>query len=348
MEEDKKGTLEERMLFYRGRNEQSIPKNSYVICMLDGRTFSSLIKNRYKKPFDDNFINLMNDTAAYVCSQVQGAKFAYVQSDEISIFMSDADSPKSTLFYDGRLVKLLSVIPGLATSYFNRHVFDDKLAIENLSVSDIRQIITQEPLYQFDGKIWNVPTLNDVFAWFHFRQIDCIRNSKNQSAQAYISHNELKKKHTDEQIAMLKERYSIDWNTDFDDGKKYGRFIYKEIEHHTREFKGEAIPYDRSVWKPHYGKDLTVAENRDWFWKTLIDSCKFPEKSVRSEIDNMISDAKKSVDNAGEILDIVTVQSEEMKKELNDAQRMWMSGLKSNIERVSRDFNLWKPKEDNK
>ena len=62
----------------------------------------------------------------------------------------------------------------------------------------------------------------------------------------------------------------------------------------------------------------------------------------------MISDAKKSVDNAGEILDIVTVQSEEMKKELNDAQRMWMSGLKSNIERVSRDFNLWKPKEDNK
>lgn len=345
MEEDKKGTLEERMLFYRSKPEQRIPRNSYVICMLDGKNFSQKIKKKFERPFDDSFIKLMNDTAAYVCSQIQGAKFAYVQSDEISIFMSDADSSESTLFYDGRLVKLLSIIPSFATSYFNRHILDDKLAIENLSASDIKQIVELEPLYQFDCKVWSVPSLAEVWNWFLYRGRDCSKNSRQQAAQTYLSHNVLKNKNTDEQIQMLKDEKGIDWNTDYDDGKKFGRYIIKVKEGHIREFKGEQIHYERSSWKPVNGRDLDAQDGKEWFWETLIEPCDFPEKSVRSEIDQMISDAKKSVDKAGEILNVVTMQSEEMKKELNIAQRTWMSGLKSNIERVSRDFNLWKPKE---
>ena len=270
-------TLEDRMLYYRSKPEQYIPKNSYVLVMLDGRSFSQKIKKKYKRPFDDNFIKLMNDTAGYVCSQVQGAKFAYVQSDEISIFLSDADTPESTLFYDGRLVKLLSVIPSIATSYFNRHVLDDKLEIENLSANDIRQIVQDEPVYQFDAKVWSVPTLNDVFGWFLYRQNDCIRNSKQQAAQTYLPHNKLKKKHTDEQIQMLLEEKNIDWHTAYDDGKKFGRFVYKETEHFVRIWQGEEVPYDRSVWKAHHGTELNIPEGKEWFMKTLIEPCSFPE-----------------------------------------------------------------------
>lgn len=271
-------TLKERMLFFRNKNDFRIPNNSYVIVMLDGKNFSKVIKRKYKLPFDDNFIKLMNDTAAYVCSKVQGAKFAYVQSDEISIFMSDADSNASTLYYDGRLVKLLSIIPAIATSYFNRHVLDDKLSAENLSVSEIKKIITEEPLYQFDCKVWTVPSLIEVQNWILFRQIDCIRNSKIQAAQTYLGHKKLLNKNSDEQIKLLNEEKNINWNIDYDDGKKFGRFIYKEKELHTKVLNGNKIEYERSVWKSHYAKDLTLPEVRDWFMKTLIEPYSFIEQ----------------------------------------------------------------------
>jgi tRNA(His) 5'-end guanylyltransferase len=271
-------TLEERMLSYRAEFDLRIPRQSYALCMLDGRSFSHMVKKRYKRPFDDNFIKLMYDTAAYVCSQVQGAKFAFVLSDEISIFFTDKDAPESTLFYDGRIVKLLSIIPAIATSYFNKHVLDDKLAIENISASDLKQIVESEPMYQFDCKVWTVPSLYEVMNWFLYRQRDCMKNSKGQAAQAYLSHKQLLNLTSDEQIALLKEEKNIDWFTNFNDGEKYGRFIYKEKELHSREIKGEMIEYERSVWKSHYGHNLNTDDGKKWFVESMIAPFSFPEE----------------------------------------------------------------------
>ena len=89
-------------------------------------------------------------------------------------------------------------------------------------------MVEDQKLVEFDCKAWNVPNENDMFAWCLYRQNDCIKNSKQQAAQTYLSHKELLNLNTDEQIALLKEKKGIDWNTDFSDGKKYGRFIYKE------------------------------------------------------------------------------------------------------------------------
>lgn len=275
-------SLEERMLYYRKRPEQSIQKNSYVLVMIDGRSFSQKIKKKFKRPFDDTFIQLMNETAEYLCSQVQGAKFAYVQSDEISMFMTDADAPESTLFYDGRLVKLLSIIPAIATSFFTKRMIELSIPEDGISAEDMRQIVTDANLYQFDCKVWDVPTLNDVFGWYLYRQNDCIKNSKGQAAQTYISHKQLMGKTSDEQIEMLKEIHNIDWNTAYDDGKKFGRYIYKEKEMHSREFKGESIEYERSVWRAHLGVQLNNEVGKKWFYDTLF------EKSGISE-DNSIT-----------------------------------------------------------
>ena len=276
-------TLKDRMNYYRSRNEQIIPKNSYVLIMLDGKNFSKMIKRKYKLPFDDEFINLMNDTAAYVCSKVQGARFAYVQSDEISIFMSDADSEKSTLFYDGRLVKLLSIIPAIATSYFNRHVLDAKLKDPSLTADEIRKLALEEPLYQFDAKVWTVPSLKEVLNWILYRQNDCKRNSKGQAAQTYFPHKALINKNADEQIQMLKEEKGIDWNTDYDDGKKFGRFIRKEMEPRITEVNGKTINFERSVWKTYYAKDLTKPESRDWAMENLIEAQKFEDNKTAAK-----------------------------------------------------------------
>jgi len=246
-EEISQMSLEERMLMYRSQTDYRLPKNSYVLMMLDGRSFSRKVKKRFELPFDDKFINAMNATAAYLCSQIQGAHFAYVQSDEISIFLTDIDSENTGAFFDYRINKMNSIAASMASSFFTRE-------IARLSNDD-------NNLYEFDCRSWTVPTLNDVLSWQLFRQLDCLRNSKIQAAQTYLPHKALLNKHTDEQVEMLLKICRIDWN-DYEAGKKYGRFIYKEKELHTREFKGEQIEYERSVWKAHDGCDLTKLENR--------------------------------------------------------------------------------------
>ena len=258
-------TLGDRMLYYRSKTDYRLPKKSYVIVMLDGKNFSTKVKKKFKRPFDETFIDLMNETAAYVCSQVQGAKVAYVQSDEISIVITDFEEEKTTPFFDFRLCKMQSIIPALATSFFNKEILR-RIVETPMSQNDMLDAFSKEPLYQFDCKVWTVPTFNDVVSWFLFRQNDCQKNSKNQTAQTYLSHKKLLNKTTDEQIALLKEEKNIDWyGSDFNDGERYGRFIYKEMIEKETVIKGEPVKFMRSVWKSHYAQILNTQEGRQSF-----------------------------------------------------------------------------------
>ena len=214
--------LKERMLYYRDLTDYKVMPNCYTLVMLDGRSFSKMIKNKYKKPFDDNFIEMMNETAEYICRNVQGALFAYVQSDEISILLSD----NCDMFFGGRLCKMQSIIASMASAKFNQ--LATLRILSKFSKDEAISEVKRMGLCEFDCKVWNVPSYNDVFGWFLFRQNDCIRNSKCQAVQTYLSHKQLLNLDCEEQIKRLRKEKSIDWNTAYDDGKKYGRFIYKE------------------------------------------------------------------------------------------------------------------------
>lgn len=222
-------TLKERMKSIQAIRDYKLNKDSYILCHIDGRAFSKMIKKRFKLPFDDDFMQMMDETAAYVCSNVQGAKLAYVQSDEISIvitsFKYDIDELfNSSPFFDYRLCKLQSIIASLATAKFNQ--LYTLRTINEDSNKSIRQQINEIPLIQFDCKCWDVNTYEDMFAWFKFRQNDCIRNSKNQFAQAYCSHKDLLNKNSDEQIAYCKLTTGNDWNS-LNGKYKYGRLVYR-------------------------------------------------------------------------------------------------------------------------
>ena len=268
-------TLEDRMLYFRGLTNYKLMPKSYVMVMLDGRSFSTMIKNKFEKPFDNIFINMMNETAKYVCANVSGCKFGYVQSDEISLVITDFENKGTESFFGFRLSKMLSVIASLATSKFNQLMMDYKVGkVEGSSTSAgdtvqmCRDAINNMDLCQFDCKCWNVPTYEDVFAWFLYRQTDCIRNSKQQAAQARILHEQLESLNTDEQINLLKEMTGIDWN-DYEDGKKFGRFIYRVEEEF--EYKGERInpnipaTYTRHYWKALDAFRLTDEDGRERF-----------------------------------------------------------------------------------
>ena len=255
--------LEEKCLYYRSLTDYKVLPNSNVIAMVDGRSFSKLIKKRFNLPFDDNFITMMNETAKYVCENVQGCKIAYVQSDEISFLITDYDTQNSDSFFGYRLCKMQSIIASLATAKFNQMYMLYLMAHENIMPSEL---FSDKYLAQFDCKVWSVPCSNDAFAWFLYRQIDCIRNSKQQTAQTFLPHKQLVGLDTDSQLAKLKEEEGIDWHTDYPDGKKYGRFVHQTTVHMSKEVKGQTIEFDRNVWVAEDAFELTSEGNKDLFY----------------------------------------------------------------------------------
>lgn len=263
-------TLKDRMLYYRSLTDYKVMPNCYTLVMLDGRSFSKMVKNKFELPFDDNFIDMMNETAKYICKKIQGALFAYVQSDEISILLSD----KGDTFFGGRLNKMQSIIASMAASKFNQLMMLYNLK-NGIEPNDPMKIVENAKLVDFDCKVWNVPTFNDAIAWFIYRQIDCIRNSKQQAAQTYLSFEQLLNQDTDKQITLLKVNKGIEWETEYDDGKKYGRFIYKEITPMRVyvEKLDKEIKCNRSFWSTHFAFELTDNGKKDEFIK-LIKSLK--------------------------------------------------------------------------
>ena len=266
-------TLKDKCYFYQKRRNYSVDTDKYVIAHIDGRSFSKMIKNKFEKPFDEQFVYLMNETACYLASNVQGVQFAYVQSDEISLIIKKTE-PNGDIFFGGRLCKMQSIIASLATAKFNQLMMVYNITKNNYfftkedtadtiyDIVDAVDVITNSPLYQFDCKVWDVDNANDAMAWLLFRNIDCIRNSKQQTAQTYLPHKELVGLHTDEQIALLKERHGIDWNR-YNDGLKYGRFVYRESAMFQKEINGKIVEFERNTFATHNGFDLTIEENRN-------------------------------------------------------------------------------------
>ena len=219
-------TLEEKFNEYREKVNYKLDKNLPLICMIDGRGFSKRVKKKFKRPFDDSFISLLNKTAEYTSKNIQCCKFAYVQSDEISFYI-DSINEINQPFFEYRLCKLNSLISSIATGFFNTEIIKNSLPISEYASSGdniqmINDFFKKYKPFQFDCKSFNVNDNNDVYAWFLYRQLDCIKNSKQQTAQTYIPHNDLLNLNSDEQIELLKSKYNIDWN-DYDAGKKFGK-----------------------------------------------------------------------------------------------------------------------------
>ena len=114
-----KDNLGDRMKGYEDTFRYYLPKKTNLILRIDGKAFHSYTKN-CKRPFDDNLMDDMNQTAIKLCEEIQGAKLAYVQSDEISILITDYDDIKTSAWFDNNLQKIVSVSASIATAEFNK------------------------------------------------------------------------------------------------------------------------------------------------------------------------------------------------------------------------------------
>lgn len=259
-------SLKEKYHYYRNLTDYRLLPNGYIMVMLDGRSFSKKIKNNFKRPFDETFINLMNETAKYVCEKVSGCKLAYVQSDEINLVLYD-DFEKDP-FFGNRLCKLQSIIASIATSKFNQLAIIEALKDNNCSKDGVINMIANSSLYEFDCKVWNVPNVNDAFAGILYRQNDCVRNSKEAVAQNYFSHKTLHGKKTEEQIELVKEYFGVNWYDDFTRGEQYGRVIIRNKIKYL-PLDENLSTYERDEWKILEALPFNVEKNKTEIVKYL-------------------------------------------------------------------------------
>lgn len=241
----RRGSLKNRMNEFRSITDSiKLNPDQYVLIMCDGHCFSHYVKKKFKLPFDQTFIGMMNQAAIETSKNIQGFICAYVQSDEISFLIHRREGSP---FFDYRLQKMISLVASWVSVNFMAEVYKGISEIP-ASSNDMREMIKSVKPLIFDGRAFNLPTDNDAFAWFLWRQNDCVRNSKQQAAQTYLPHKKLMGKTTDEQLKLLEEETGIKWE-DYNPGEKYGRLIYREKVEKINEETGE--PYIRTIWPVH-------------------------------------------------------------------------------------------------
>ena len=262
--------LAKRMKDYERRNRYYLQRRTPVILRLDMRAGHSFTRG-FQRPFDEVFIKTMQETAKYLCENMQNVKCSYQQSDEITLVLVDYEKLNSDCFFEYRVDKLCSIGASMATIAFN------KLFIENY----LDYLSTLEPnLYDeterkechkivdtysnaadkgamFDCRCFNIPK-EEVTNCLYWRQLDATRNSIQMVGQANFSHKELQNKSCNDIQDMLMTQKGINWN-DLPVYQKRGSCCIKQVDENGRSswiidkeipiFKGEGREYiDKLVY----------------------------------------------------------------------------------------------------
>ena len=219
--------LANRMKEYEKRNQYYLQKRTPVAIRVDGRSFHTFTKG-FQKPFDEVLIKSMQETAKYMCENIQGAKIAYVQSDEITIILVDYDTLETNCWFNYRTDKLCSITASMATMAFNKSFAKNaeefmtdcaaSYEMEGLCSKGTEEYKLCE-VYQkaiekgamFDARCFNIPK-EEVTNYFYWRQLDAIRNSIQMVGQAYFSHNILQYKTCEDIKDMLYVKDVIVWD----------------------------------------------------------------------------------------------------------------------------------------
>lgn len=221
-----KDALGDRMKsFYEDRFRYKLPRRSFTILRVDGKSFHTYTRG-LKRPFDKGLIEDMNLTATYLCENIQGAKMAYVQSDEISVVLTDFDDLQTDAWFDGNIQKMCSIASSLATAKFNQ-LRMSRSTWEGMDISGYldQEEIERFKLAMFDARVFQIPFEEEVVNYFIWRQQDATRNSISSVAQSLYSPKDLHGKKTDEMQEMIFQK-GTNWN-DFSPREKRGGVIRK-------------------------------------------------------------------------------------------------------------------------
>lgn len=232
--------LSDRMKeFYEDRTKVFLSRRMITIIRLDGKGFSKFTKG-FNKPFDDGFSDDMDETTKYLCENIQGAKFGYTQSDEITIVLTDFDNLETSAWFDYNVQKMTSIAASMATAKFNQL---RTLRLSNNSYLDYDDV-KANTLAMFDARVFQVPTLDEMVNVIIWRQQDCTRNSISMAAHSLLEGDSAGLSGAQKQERLFNEK-GVNWN-DYKTKYKRGTVIKKvrvEI-----DVIGSPLPAIRNRW----------------------------------------------------------------------------------------------------
>lgn len=243
-----KDSLGDRMKNFEDCYRIKLPIRMPVILRIDGCHFHTYTK-RCKRPVDQGLVDCMNETAKYLCKNIQGAQIAYLQSDEISILINNYQTLSTQSWFENNLQKMVSVSASMASVIFTTNswrIWAPKTREEISGMDPMSECDFNQPAY-FDSRVFILPE-NDVCNYFLWRQKDCERNSVQMLARSLYSHKELFNKNNAQLQEMCWQK-GVNWN-DCPVSQKRGRCIVK-----TKVFKsgvnpktGVSINAERTEW----------------------------------------------------------------------------------------------------
>jgi tRNA(His) guanylyltransferase len=210
---DKGMDLGDRMKEYEKACERYLTRRIPLVLRVDGSCFHTWTRG-LERPYDNNLRACMEYAAYSVCTEVSGARFAYTQSDEISILVIDYQSVNTEPWFSYRGNKVESVAASICTAGFN-----------TAALTYLPEHVKKKGFAIFDARAFNVPK-EDVLGCFLWRQRDCEKNSISSLAQAHFSHKELHGKNSSDKQDMLMLQKGVNWN-DVPTHYKRGTALYK-------------------------------------------------------------------------------------------------------------------------
>lgn len=209
--------LAERMKGYEKRNRYYLQRRIPVILRLDMRAGHSFTKG-FERPFDEVFIKTIQETAKYLCENIQNCKLSYQQSDEITLLLVDYEKINTDCFFEYRVDKLCSITASMTTMAFNKFFRDNvgDYLYENCDEQYLTDYIETlqnavDKGAMFDCRCFNIPK-EEVTNCIYWRQLDASRNSIQMVGQANFSHKELQNKSCNDIQDMLMVQKGINWN----------------------------------------------------------------------------------------------------------------------------------------
>lgn len=219
---------------YENRSKTFLTRRMPAIIRLDGKAFHTFTRG-LKKPFDGILAKAMQETAKYLCENIQGCKIAYTQSDEITLLLTDYDKLTTDAWFDYNTQKMCSVSASMATLAFNKmfellvreYRFNNGLNFDKESeeMNIIATYTDKINRAMFDSRVFNIPK-EEVCNCFIWRQQDATRNAIEMVGNCNFSTKQLHKVNCNQIQEMLWQEKSINFN-DFPTYLKRGSCVVR-------------------------------------------------------------------------------------------------------------------------
>ena len=198
-----------------------------IYARIDGRGFSKFTRDM-ERPFDIHMSRCMIETTKTLVKETH-ATVGFVQSDEISLVW--IPGANGVAWFDGKIMKMSSVLAGLVTAAFIENVLN--------YFSNWAQLIMRLP--HFDCRVIGMPSETEAANMLLWRNLDASKNSISMAAHHYYSHKELQNKSGSDKHEMLHAK-GVNWN-DYPAFFKRGTFVRRvNVERTLSELELSTIP----------------------------------------------------------------------------------------------------------